>query len=98
MRDVNARGSESGTQDGDAESVWVDATVGACGSAIKPAGLNRRMRKTACPVVWEGWRAQSRQLDPIVLHQGCETLLSEDLQHGQIIEGVRVVNPFRAAK
>ena len=32
------------------------------------------------------------------LHQGCETLLSEDLQHGQIIEGVRVVNPFRAAK
>ena len=32
------------------------------------------------------------------LHQGCETLLSEDLQHGQTIEGVRVVNPFRAAK
>ena len=32
------------------------------------------------------------------LHQGCETLLSEDLQHGQIIEGVRVVNPFRAAE
>ena len=32
------------------------------------------------------------------LHQGCETLLSEDLQDGQIIEGVRVVNPFRAAK
>jgi hypothetical protein len=23
------------------------------------------MRKTACPVVWEGWRAQSRQPDPI---------------------------------
>ena len=32
------------------------------------------------------------------LHQGCETLLSEDLQHGQIIEGVRAVNPFRATK
>ena len=31
----------------------------------KPARLNRRMRKTACPVVWEGWRAQSRQPDPI---------------------------------
>jgi hypothetical protein len=23
-------------------------------SRAKPAGLNRRMRKTACPVVWEG--------------------------------------------
>ena len=34
-------------------------------SRAKPAGLNRRMRKTACPVVWEGLRAQSRQPDPI---------------------------------
>lgn len=30
------------------------------------------------------------------IHQDCETVLSEDLQHGQIIEGVRIVNPFRA--
>ena len=66
--DVHARCGESGTQGGDAESVWVDSTVGACGSDIKPAGLNRRMRKTACPVVWEGWRAQSRQLDPFQTH------------------------------
>ena len=28
------------------------------------------------------------------IHQDCEILLSEDLQHGQVIEGVRVVNPF----
>lgn len=27
-------------------------------------------------------------------HQGCETLLSEDMQHGQVIDGVRIVNPF----
>ncbi len=26
--------------------------------------------------------------------QGCETLLSEDMQHNQVIEGVRIVNPF----
>ena len=26
--------------------------------------------------------------------QDCATLLTEDLQHGQVIEGVRVVNPF----
>jgi len=25
---------------------------------------------------------------------GCSVLLSEDMQHGQIIDGVRIVNPF----
>jgi len=29
------------------------------------AGFNRRMRKTACPVVWEGAGAQSPALHPI---------------------------------
>jgi predicted nucleic acid-binding protein len=28
---------------------------------------------------------------------GCTTLCSEDLSHGQRIDGVRIVNPFRAA-
>jgi predicted nucleic acid-binding protein len=27
---------------------------------------------------------------------GCEVLLTEDLNDGQVIEGVRVVNPFPA--
>jgi predicted nucleic acid-binding protein len=25
---------------------------------------------------------------------GCSVLLTEDMQHGQIIDGVRIVNPF----
>lgn len=25
---------------------------------------------------------------------GCGVLLTEDLQHGQVIDGVRIVNPF----
>ena len=29
------------------------------------------------------------------IHQHCDTLLPEDMQHGQTIEGVRIVNPFR---
>jgi predicted nucleic acid-binding protein len=28
------------------------------------------------------------------LHQGCEWLLTEDLQHDQRIDSLRVVNPF----
>src|SRR6267378_4124666 len=31
----------------------------------KAVGFNRRMRKTACPVVWEGGGAQSPSLYPI---------------------------------
>lgn len=26
---------------------------------------------------------------------GCDTLLSEDMQHGHIVDGVRIENPFR---
>jgi predicted nucleic acid-binding protein len=36
--------------------------------------------------------------DSLVLHcarqAGCRELLSEDMQHGQVIDGVRIVNPF----
>ena len=28
-------------------------------------------------------------------HSRCKILYSEDMQHGQMIEGVRIVNPFR---
>ena len=28
------------------------------------------------------------------IHQGCELLLSEDMQHARVIEGVKIVNPF----
>lgn len=28
------------------------------------------------------------------LEGGCDRLLTEDLQHGQVIEGLRIVNPF----
>jgi predicted nucleic acid-binding protein len=36
--------------------------------------------------------------DSLILHcarqSGCRILLSEDMQHGQVVDGVRVVNPF----
>ena len=28
------------------------------------------------------------------IESGCDTLLTEDLQHGRVIQGVRIVNPF----
>ena len=36
--------------------------------------------------------------DALIVHtakqSGCQVLLSEDMQHGQVIDGVRIVNPF----
>ena len=36
--------------------------------------------------------------DALVIHSasqaGCRELLTEDMQHGQLINGVRIVNPF----
>ena len=36
--------------------------------------------------------------DALVVHSarraGCKQVFSEDLQHGQVIDGVRIVNPF----
>lgn len=27
--------------------------------------------------------------------QGCDTLATEDMQHGRVLDGLRIVNPFR---
>jgi predicted nucleic acid-binding protein len=36
--------------------------------------------------------------DALIVHTakqaGCQVVLSEDMQHGQVIDGVRIVNPF----
>lgn len=29
------------------------------------------------------------------LAQGCDTLYTEDLNHGQVVESLRIINPFR---
>jgi predicted nucleic acid-binding protein len=58
------------------------------------------------PVAWETHRAALRICeryeysfyDGLILaaakEAGCTTLYSEDLQHGQLMEGVRIENPF----
>ena len=55
-------------------------------------------------LIEDAWRIQDRYRlsfwDALIvaaaLRQGCGTLLTEDLQHGQEIEGLRVVSPFLA--
>ena len=46
-------------------ALWVSDAIGSCGHHVEGAAFNRRMRKTARPVVWEGAGAQSPAPDPI---------------------------------
>ena len=62
-----------------------------------PCGITSAMIETAWVIAdnasvshWDGLIVAA------ALHQGCETLLTEDLQLGQTIEGVRVLSPFQA--
>ena len=45
-----------------------------------------------------GFSVYDAMIAAAALHAGCDTLLSEDLQHGMALdEGLRIVNPFQAA-
>lgn len=47
---AGCRHGQSSPEDGNLEPLWIHLTVG--GRSLT-TGLNRRMQKTACPVVWE---------------------------------------------
>ena len=50
-----------------------------------------RLREAMPISLWDA------QIVAVAARAGCDTLLTEDLQHGQTIEGVAVRSPFRAA-
>jgi predicted nucleic acid-binding protein len=45
-----------------------------------------------------GFSTYDAMIVAVALHAGCDTVWSEDMQHGMALdEGLRIVNPFRAA-
>src|SRR3990167_7124183 len=53
-------------EESDAQPLWVYTSMGLCGGTkVTSALFNRRMRKTACPVVGKGRGAQSLRPHPI---------------------------------
>jgi predicted nucleic acid-binding protein len=45
-----------------------------------------------------GFSSYDAMIVAAALHAGCDTLWSEDMQHGMVLdEGLRIVNPFRTA-
>ena len=63
--------------------------------AWHPCAIDATLIKTAWSIADE---ASVSHWDSLIIaaaiHQDCETLLSEDLQHGQTFDGVRILNPF----
>jgi predicted nucleic acid-binding protein len=41
-----------------------------------------------------GFRIYDSLIVASAINAGCSTLLTEDLQHGQVIDGLRIENPF----
>jgi len=43
-----------------------------------------------------GFRIYDSLILAAAMQAGCTTVYSEDMQHGQVVDGVRIVNPFLA--
>jgi predicted nucleic acid-binding protein len=78
-----------------AEAAWgnVEILLGWQPCALDSALVQRaRMVQLAHRISW--WDAL---IVAAARAQGCESLLTEDLHHGAVLDGVRVVDPFRSA-
>ena len=67
-------------------------TEGLCGKALP---LTAEAQKNAVSIASRlGYRIHDAMVVASAREAGCEVIYTEDLQHGQVIEGVRIVNPF----
>ncbi len=64
--------------------------------AWHPCATDGAMLETAWGIADEAYVSHwDALIIAAAIHQNCEILLSEDMQHGQTIEGVQIVSPFR---
>lgn len=72
---------------------WLDVVLEPLCTVLPSLGLYRRA--LALQSRWQ-LAFYDSLIVAAALEAGCKRLLSEDLQHGQRIEGLRIENPFRA--
>ena len=73
----------------------IDAVVRVCPRPLPVALETHRAALRICERY--GYSIYDGLIIAAAKEAGCATLYSEDLQHGQIIEGVRIENPFLTA-
>jgi predicted nucleic acid-binding protein len=65
----------------------------------RPIPLTAEMYKAAVNISKRhGYRIYDSLILAAAIQAGCSTVCTEDMQHGRMIEGLRIENPFRAAK
>jgi hypothetical protein len=78
--------------------------------AVPEGDARAEVRRDQCGQPWlvghagvgTGWGIEARLhvhygdalMRTAAQHQGCRLMLTEDLQHGQAVNGIRIVNPF----
>jgi predicted nucleic acid-binding protein len=71
-----------------------DKTLVFCPS---PVSLTEELHRTAVELSARyGYRIYDSLVLAAAMQAGCTTVYSEDMQHGQLIDGVRIENPFLA--
>jgi predicted nucleic acid-binding protein len=73
----------------------VDIAIGAAESILNVVDLTRESQKLAVEFAQRyGYAIYDANILASAKLAGCDTLWSEDMAHGQVIEGVRITNPF----
>jgi predicted nucleic acid-binding protein len=91
---------------------YVNATRNVCGPGSPAGDARAEVRRYQRWQPWQvdhatvetAWAVESRYalsywdalMAAAAQQQGCTLLLTEDLQHDQLIDGLRIVNPFLA--
>jgi predicted nucleic acid-binding protein len=62
-----------------------------------PVSLTEELHRSAVELSARyGYRIYDSLVLTAAMQAGCTTVYSEDMQHGQVVDGVRIVNPFLA--
>jgi predicted nucleic acid-binding protein len=73
----------------------VDIAIGAAESILNVVDLTRESQKLAVEFAQRyGYAIYDANILASAKLAGCDTLWSEDMAHGQVIEGMRITNPF----
>jgi predicted nucleic acid-binding protein len=70
----------------------IDSIVILC-PAPRPLGIDTHMRALKLSKKY-GFSIGDGLIVAAAIEAKCSTLLTEDLQHGQVVEGLRIENPF----
>ncbi|WP_201097583.1 PIN domain-containing protein [Thiocystis minor] len=75
---------------------WIQENLGFILGYVRLQPLNERVLRQAWRIRHRyGFSIWDSQILAAALEAGCRTLYTEDLQHGQVIENLKIIDPFQ---